>query len=232
MAGPGVHPLCVRHLGLCAYAPAQQAMQAFSAQRTATTTDEIWLLEHPPVYTQGRAGRAEHLFNAGSIPVLPSERGGQITYHGPGQLVCYLLLDIQRLALGVRGLVSLIEAALIATLAAWGIPATARRDAPGVYVDQAKIAALGLRIRRGCCSHGLSLNVNMDMTPWAGINACGLGVAVTQMAEHLDRPPPLSEIAAALLAQLVQRLGYTAVRTGAARLPLHSDHPNPSDPKP
>ena len=162
MSGP---LLGVRELGLVEYTPTWQAMQHFTQTRDEHTGDEIWLLQHPPVFTQGQAGKAEHVLFPGDIPVVQVDRGGQVTYHGPGQLVVYLMIDVRRRGLGVRDLVSRIEQSLVDLLAGYGIQAAARPDAPGVYVDGAKIASLGLRIRRGCSFHGLALNLDMDMEP-------------------------------------------------------------------
>jgi lipoyl(octanoyl) transferase len=179
----------VRHLGLAAYLPTWQAMQAFTSTRDTATRDEIWLLQHPPVYTLGLAGKPEHLLRAETgIPLVKSDRGGQITYHGPGQLVAYVLLDLKRHNLGVRALVRKLEAAVIDLLFEYGIAAHYRSDAPGVYVTanqaEAKIAALGLRIRNGCCYHGLALNIDMDLTPFQAINPCGYpGLTVTQLRD-------------------------------------------------
>ncbi len=174
-----------KHLGLVAYEPTVAAMEAFTAQRGDGTPDEIWFLEHPPVYTQGLAGKPEHLLQATAIPVVKTERGGQITYHGPGQLVVYLLLDVKRLGLGVRELVRRIENSIIDLLAGHGIEARGRVDAPGVYVGEAKIASLGLRIKNGCCYHGLALNVDMDLAPFGSINPCGYAnMAMTQMKDQ------------------------------------------------
>ena len=174
----------LRFLGLVEYAPTWQAMQDFTAQRTLETQDEIWLLQHPPTFTQGQAGKPEHLINANGIPVVKIDRGGQITYHGPGQVVAYLLLDLRRWKINVRELVRLMEQAVIDLLAEYNITAQGRVEAPGVYVGDAKIAALGLKIRNGCCYHGLSLNVDMDMTPFSFINPCGFqGLRVTQMTD-------------------------------------------------
>jgi lipoyl(octanoyl) transferase len=159
-------------------------MQAFTAARTPETPDEIWLCQHPPVFTQGLAGKPEHLLRDIGIPVVKIDRGGQITYHGPGQLVAYLLLDLKRRNLGVKALVHRIEQALIDLLAEYGIAAARRPGAPGVYVGDAKIAALGLKIKNGCCYHGLALNVAMDLAPFSAINPCGYeGLAVTQLSE-------------------------------------------------
>jgi lipoyl(octanoyl) transferase len=159
-------------------------MQAFTARRTADTPDELWFVEHHPVFTQGRNGKPEHLHDTGAIPVIQTDRGGQVTYHGPGQLVAYTLLDINRRALGVRSLVRLLEQAVIDLLREHDIPAHRRDQAPGVYVDERKIAALGLRIRRGCSFHGLSFNVDMDLAPFSLINPCGMaGLGTTQLAD-------------------------------------------------
>jgi lipoyl(octanoyl) transferase len=175
----------VRCLGVVGYESAWRAMQSFSAARDSRTPDEIWLLEHPPVYTLGVAAKTEHLPRvANGIPVVKSDRGGQITYHGPGQTVAYLLLDLRRRALGVRTLVRWMEQAVIDLLAQYAIVARARAEAPGVYVGEAKIAAVGLRVRNGCCYHGLALNIDMDLTPFHAINPCGYpGLAITQMCD-------------------------------------------------
>lgn len=175
----------VRQLGLVEYEPTWRAMQALTARRDAGTYDEIWILQHPPVYTLGVAGKAEHLPRTDNgIPVIRIDRGGQITYHGPGQLVAYLLLDMRRLGLSVRPLVRRMEQAVIDLLAEHGVSGERRADAPGVYVGAAKIAALGLRIRNGCCYHGIALNVDMDLAPFHAINPCGYpGLAVTQMRD-------------------------------------------------
>ena len=171
----------VRRKGLAAYEPTWRAMQDFTQSRDEATPDEIWLLEHPPVFTLGLAGKPEHVLDAGDIPVIPVDRGGQVTYHGPGQLVAYLLLDLRRRGYGVRELVRRMEEAVIGLLADDGIAAERKSGAPGVYVDGAKIAALGLRVKRGCCYHGLALNVDMDLEPFSRINPCGYpGLAVTQ----------------------------------------------------
>ena len=175
----------VRKLGLTEYEPTWRAMQAYTNARDGSTPDEIWLTEHPPVYTQGIAGKPEHLLRSDTgIPVIKIDRGGQITYHGPGQLVVYLLLDLKRRNLSVRPLVRKMEAAVIDLLRDYGIAANYRVDAPGVYVQNAKIAALGLRIRRGCCYHGLALNIDMDLSPFDAINPCGYaGLQVTQLRD-------------------------------------------------
>ena len=171
----------VRNLGLVEYAEGYTAMRRFTDVRTASTPDELWVLQHPPVYTVGVAGRAEHLPRGSTIPLERIDRGGQITYHGPGQAVVYTLVDLQRRAVTVRGLVRLIEQAVIDLLAGHGIAAERKAGAPGVYVDGAKIAALGLRVRRGCAYHGVALNVDMDLAPFRDIDPCGYpGLEVTQ----------------------------------------------------
>ena len=174
----------VKFLGRTDYQKTWQAMKDFTHQRDDNTPDEIWITEHAPVFTQGHNGKPEHLINPGDIPVIQIDRGGQVTYHGPGQLVVYCLLNITRLGFGVRALVTHIENAIIAFVGDYNIEASARADAPGVYVGEAKIAALGLRIRKGCCYHGLSLNVDMDLSPFTRINPCGFeNLAVTQLSD-------------------------------------------------
>jgi lipoyl(octanoyl) transferase len=174
----------LRRLGLAEYAPTWQAMREFTAHRTHETPDELWLCEHPPVFTQGLAGKPEHLLRDIGIPVVKIDRGGQITYHGPGQVIAYLLLDIRRRGLTIRGLVARMEQAVIDLLAEYGVGGERLAGAPGVYVDGAKIAALGLKVKNGCCYHGLALNVDMDLSPFAAINPCGYaGMAVTQLRE-------------------------------------------------
>ncbi len=177
-------PVIVRDLGRTRYEPVFQSMREFTTDRAADTLDEIWFTEHEPVFTQGQAGKALHVLAAADIPVVQTDRGGQATYHGPGQIVGYLLFDLRRMGLSVRGLVSGIEEALIDVLADYGIEATARPEAPGVYVDGAKIAALGLRVRRHCSYHGLSFNIDMDLEPFGRINPCGMaGLRVTQLKD-------------------------------------------------
>ena len=207
-----------RWLGRRPYDEVYAAQQAFTAARDEATADELWSLEHDPVFTQGQAGRAEHVLAPGSIPIVQSDRGGQVTYHGPGQLVVYLLVDCRRRSLGVRALVSLIEDALVATLGDWGIEAAARADAPGVYVAGAKIASLGLRIRRGRSYHGLSLNVDCDLEPFARINPCGMqGLAVTRLAD-LGAPTDMVRVRDAVIANLSAGLGEIATE-GVDQLP-------------
>jgi len=182
---PGTGPVIVRRLGRADYAAVWARMQAFTAHRTPATGDELWLVEHPPVYTLGRNGKLEHVLNPGAIPVVHTDRGGQVTYHGPGQLVVYCLLDLARRGMGVRRLVTLLEEAVVDVLAGHGISGAGRRDAPGVYVHGRKIAAIGLRIKRGCSYHGLSLNVNMDLEPFTRINPCGYpDLRVTQLRDE------------------------------------------------
>ena len=212
--------LTVRLLDRQEYLPTLEAMRNFTDHRDKTTTDEIWVVEHPPVFTQGQAGKPDHLLTPGEIPVIQSDRGGQVTFHGPGQLVVYLLIDIRRRQLGVRQLVDLIENAIITLLKGYGIASTARSDAPGVYVNGSKIASLGLRIRNGCSYHGLSLNIAMDLEPFNRIHPCGLqGIGVTQLCE-LGGPGDLQQVADSLLQILSKKLGYTEVIT--IQQPLHS----------
>lgn len=204
-----VSPLLVRHLGLADYLPTLEAMRRLTDERDEQTADEIWLLQHPRVFTQGQAGKPEHLLAPGDIPVVQVERGGQVTYHGPGQLVAYLMLDLRRLDLGVRELVSAMELSLVDVLAGYGIEAAPKAEAPGVYVKDDKIASLGLRVRRGCSFHGLALNVDMDMTPFQRINPCGYaGLKMVQMKDLLAPPPVFDEVAQRLEQALRQRLGY------------------------
>lgn len=197
----------VRELGRVDYETAWRDMRSFSLDRSADTPDELWLLEHPPVYTLGIAGRPEHLPRAASaIPVIRTDRGGQVTYHGPGQVVAYLLLDLRRRGLSVRPLVRMMERCVIDLLAAYGIAAAGCVDAPGVYVDGAKIAALGLRVRNGCCYHGLAFNVDMDLSPFRSIDPCGYsGLAVTQ-ARDLGIRDSMGVLGEKLSRRLVQAL--------------------------
>lgn len=202
--------LVIRELGLQDYTHVWQAMQQFTDQRNSDTPDEVWLLEHQPVFTQGQAGKAEHLLFPGSIPVVQVDRGGQVTYHGPGQLVAYVLLDIKRRSLGVRQLVTMLENILIELLGKYQINAAARADAPGVYVDGAKIASLGLRIRKGCSFHGLALNVDVDLAPFSQINPCGYaGMQMIRTAD-LGGPQQLAEASQQLALLFQQHLAITA----------------------
>jgi len=196
----------IKHLGLVDYEPTWRSMQAFTDTRNADTPDELWVVEHHPVYTQGLAGKPEHLLRLTDIPVVKTDRGGQVTYHGPGQLVVYLLIDFKRMQIGVRELVRRIEQSVIDMLAGQGITANGDVNAPGVYVDGAKIASLGLRIKNGAVYHGLSLNVDMDLTPFSWINPCGYeGLRVTQMKD-LGVNKSLAQVAELLLPQLEKHL--------------------------
>lgn len=211
---PDSPALVVRFLDRVDYLPAYAAMQDFTDSRTPDTPDEIWLLEHNPVFTQGQAGKEEYLLAPGGIPVVHSDRGGQITYHGPGQITGYLLVDLKRRGVTVRELVSLIERAMVDTLANWGIAAAPRDDAPGVYVANGdKIGSLGLRVRKGCSYHGLNFNVAMDMEPWRRINPCGLSIGITQVQDLLENPPSLPEVARQLAGELRDGLGYNDYQT-------------------
>ena len=216
--------LCVRQLGLIEYGSTWRAMQHYTAQRDDASFDELWLLQHLPVFTQGQAGKAEHVLSSGDIPIVQSDRGGQVTYHGPGQLVGYLLVDLKRKGVGVRDLVTVIEQAIVGVLAAYHISAAPRADAPGVYLRSEageKIAQLGLRVKRGCSFHGLSLNVDMDMEPFTRINPCGhIGLEVTNMALQLDTRPELSQVSSKLVEQLSLLLGYNDIRFESGALPL------------
>ena len=201
--------ILIRWLGLQDYEPVWRRMQQFTDQRDENTQDEIWLVEHSPVFTLGMNGKPEHVLNPGNIPVIKIDRGGQVTYHGPGQLVAYLLIDLKRRKLGVRAMVEKIEQAIIDLLADYQIEARGRRDAPGVYVGERKIAALGLRVRRGCSYHGLALNVSMDLEPFSRINPCGYpGLEVTQLAD-LGGPENINRVAPELCNYLARQLGYT-----------------------
>ncbi len=198
--------MLIRHLGQVDYTPTWHAMQDFTAQRDVATADEIWLLQHPPVYTLGQAGKPEHLLHDTDIPLVKIDRGGQITYHGPGQLVAYLLVDLKRRGLSVRELVSRMEQAVIDLLAEHSINAERQADAPGVYVHGAKIAALGLRIKHGCSYHGVALNADMDLTPFSQISPCGYpGMAVTQTRDVGIAATP-AELAETLAAHLTRHL--------------------------
>ena len=203
--------LIVRSLGQQPYTEIWEAMKAFTASRDADTVDELWCLEHPAVFTQGQAGKAEHILLPGDIPVVQVDRGGQVTYHGPGQLVIYLLINLSRRKQGVRALVDDIEQSIVATLAGLGIDAAPRPDAPGVYVDGAKIASLGLRVRRGCSFHGLALNVNMDMGPFSRINPCGYAGMPMCQVRDFQAGATVADLERRLVKELVQRLGHEQV---------------------
>lgn len=207
--------LIIRDLGRRDYESVWREMQTFTAARQADTPDELWVVEHPPVFTLGLNGKPEHVLNPGDIPLINVDRGGQVTYHGPGQLVIYTLLDIQRRHLGVRELVRKLEQAIINLLADFGIQASGREDAPGVYVAGAKIAALGLRVKHGRTYHGLALNVAMDLTPFSHINPCGyVGMAVTQTRD-VGISASISEIRDRLLEHLQSVLGYNSAPDAA-----------------
>jgi len=203
--------LLVRDLGRREYVKVWKAMQTFTDERTADSIDELWLVEHPPVYTLGLNGKSDHLLDPGDVPVVAVDRGGQVTYHGPGQVVAYALLDLRRLGMGPRQLVMALERAVIDLLAEYGVAGVGRRDAPGVYVNGAKIAALGLRVRRGCCYHGLSFNVAMDLEPFARINPCGYpGLAVTQLGDLAEVREAVG-LSRRLVDKLAGRLGLVGV---------------------
>ncbi len=206
----------VKWLGLVPYEPTWRAMQRFTDTRDASTPDQIWLLEHPPVFTLGRHASTAHVLAPGDIPVVPIDRGGQVTYHGPGQLVVYPLLDIGRLGLGARALVRALENALVGTLAGYGVEAYPRDDAPGVYVDDRKIASIGLRIKHERCYHGLALNVAMDLEPFSRINPCGYaGMTLTQLRD-LGGPTDLDIVGRDFLGRAIVELGYDVAPEAAA----------------
>jgi len=208
---PDSRLLLVKRLGRQPYEPVWRAMQAFTDERGPETPDELWMVEHDPVFTLGQAGRWEHVLVPGDIPVVPVDRGGQVTYHGPGQIVAYPLLDLRRLGIGVRELVNRIEQAVIDTLETWNIVALRRDGAPGVYVGDAKVAALGLRVRRGFTFHGLAFNVAMDLEPFNRINPCGYqGLAVTQVLD-LGGPGSLAAVEAVLTGELARQFGLEPV---------------------
>ncbi len=212
MLTSNTNTLIIKNLGLQPYLPVWQAMQDFSTQRKSDTNDEIWLLEHQPVFTLGKNGKAEHLLERSDIPLINIDRGGQITYHGPGQLIIYLLIDIKRRGLGVRRLVTLIEQSVINTLADYQLNAYAKKEAPGVYIDEAKIAAVGLRIKKGCSFHGLSLNISMDMTPFKTINPCGYkDLQIVQLADFI-KDVQLSQVQEKLLSYLAKSMGYARIK--------------------
>lgn len=198
----------IRNLGRTDYKPVWLSMKQFTDSRDEQTADELWLTEHNPVYTLGLNGRQEHLLSTGDIPVVQVDRGGQVTYHGPGQLIIYCLLDLNRLDLGIRQLVTDMEQAVINLLKQFNIDALAKKDAPGVYINDAKIAALGLRIRKGSCYHGLSLNLDMDLRPFCGINPCGFrGLKVTQLSDHITDYTG-EQIQQQLCSLLIRAIGY------------------------
>lgn len=215
---PHTLTLQVNDLGHRPYEAVWEAMRAFTDERDAETRDQLWLVEHPPVFTQGQAGKPEHLLLPGDIPVVQTDRGGQVTYHGPGQLVAYPLVDLRRLGMGVRDLVTALEETLVALLASYGVEAYARPDAPGVYIAGDKVASLGLRVRRGCSFHGLALNVAMDLEPFRRINPCGYqGLQMTQLADQLTSAPDLAEVKDRLIGHFVQKIGYSCTMPGPPR---------------
>lgn len=204
--------LLIRQLGLQPWAPVSQAMHHFTDQRSDETPDEIWLVEHAPVFTQGQAGKAEHLLTPGDIPVMQSDRGGQVTYHGPGQQVMYVMINLKRRKVGVRQLVTALEQTVVNTLAHFDVVAESRPDAPGVYVDDKKICSLGLRIRNGCSFHGLALNVDMDLTPFLRINPCGYaGLEMTQLSA-LKSGTTLADVQPLLIEHFARLLGIGSLR--------------------
>ena len=204
--------LLVRALGRVDYAPTWAAMRDFTDSRSADSVDELWLLEHPPVFTQGQAGKAEHLLQPGAIPVVQVDRGGQVTYHGPGQIVGYCLFDLKRLGIGPRALVEGVEDALVNVLQGLDIPAQADRQAHGVYIDGRKIASIGLRMRKGCSYHGFALNVAMDLEPFQRINPCGYaGLQMTQVQDFLGtNTPSPAVLGEQLAASLRRQFGFTS----------------------
>jgi len=203
------HALVVRRLGLRDYVPVWRHMQSFTDNRDENTPDELWLVQHPPVFTQGQAGKAEHILAPGDIPVIQVDRGGQVTYHGPGQIVAYPLLDLRRLGIGVKALVNRIEESIIRVLAYYGVDGQRKAGAPGIYVDDEKIASLGLRVRRARTFHGLAFNIDMDLEPFQRINPCGFeGLKVTQLSAFAD--VQLTQVENQLVESLVQTLGYSA----------------------
>lgn len=219
--------LTIRQLGEMDYTQVWQAMSAFTDRRDASSCDEIWFVQHPSVFTQGQAGKAEHILAAGNIPIVYADRGGQVTYHGPGQLVAYLMINLKRKGVGVRHLVTVIESAIVEVLAHYGIDSSPRADAPGVYIvgsqsglPEAKIAQLGLRVRRGCSFHGLSLNVDMDLEPFQRINPCGhAGLDVTRMEDHCDQAPSMAQLSERLIQYFAANLDYTEINPPLTILP-------------
>jgi lipoyl(octanoyl) transferase len=205
---PAENRLWIRRLGLVDYEPTWHAMQSFTDGRDASTPDQLWLVQHPPVFTQGQAGKAEHVLAPGDIPVIQVDRGGQVTYHGPGQIVAYPLVDLRRRGIGVKDFVHRIEQAIIEVLAGYGVSGVRVAGAPGIYVGGAKIASLGLRVRRGCTFHGLAFNIDMDLEPFQRINPCGFaGLQVTQLSALT--PVETDEVEARLVERLAACLGYS-----------------------
>jgi lipoyl(octanoyl) transferase len=224
MNSAGDAPIAVYSLGRRSYQPVWEAMRQLTDTRDSGTEDQFWLVEHEPVFTQGQAGKPEHILFPGDIPVVQTDRGGQVTYHGPGQVVLYPLLDVRRARLGVRDLVTALEQAVVVVLAEQGVIAHARPDAPGVYVGECKIASLGLRIRRGASFHGVALNVNGDLTPFTRINPCGYaGLAMTRLVDHVSPCPDVSAIgerlAECLASELGRRLAFVSAAAPSIRQP-------------
>lgn len=212
-------PVRIRSLGLADYEPVWRAMQEFTDRRDSETTDELWLVEHPPVFTLGQAGKPEHILAAGDIPVIHVDRGGQVTYHGPGQIVAYPLIDLKRHGIGVKALVHGIEQAIIDTLAEYGVAAARKEKAPGVYVDGKKIASLGLRVRKGRSFHGLAFNIAMDLEPFSRINPCGfVGLEVVSLADFVPEIS-LPEVQTVLSGHLCRQLNFTPMETVSGPLP-------------
>lgn len=200
--------LLIRNLGLQPYHEVWQAMKSFTDNRTQSTPDELWLLEHPPVFTQGQAGKAEHVLAPGDIPVIPTDRGGQVTYHGPGQLVAYVLFDLKRLKIGIRQLVSQLENTVIEVLKDYSIDAKNRCDAPGVYVADSKICSIGLRVRKGCSYHGIAFNIAMDTEPFNRINPCGFKNLTVTQVRNFDPQVSLAEVGSKFVRHLTNIFGY------------------------
>lgn len=210
-----IKPLNLRKLGYQPYFEVWEAMQAYTNARDENSPDELWIVEHPPVFTQGQAGKPEHVINPGDIPVIQTDRGGQVTYHGPGQLVVYALIDLKRRHQGPRFLVTALEQAVVKMLAKLGVKAEARAEAPGVYVDNHKICSIGLRVRKGCSYHGLALNVSMDLSPFTRINPCGFNqLTMTQLAD-LTPIATIEEAAELLIPELLIELGYLGYNEGS-----------------
>ncbi len=208
--------ISIKHLGRCDYEPVWRQMQQFTDERDQSTLDELWLVEHPPVFTQGLAGKAEHVLAAGDIPIIQVDRGGQVTYHGPGQIVAYPMIDLRRHGIGVKSLVNGIEQAIIDTVALYGIEAKRKDNAPGVYVKGAKIASLGLRIRKACSFHGLAFNIDMDLEPFTRINPCGFsGLEVIQLAD-LAKGVEMATVEQQLITAFCEQLNFTAQQASAA----------------
>ncbi|RTE87462.1 MULTISPECIES: lipoyl(octanoyl) transferase LipB [Gammaproteobacteria] len=207
-----MNEIIIRHLGQLDYVPVWHAMQEFTDSRDQDTQDELWVVEHPPVFTQGQAGKEEHLLAPGDIPVVPVDRGGQVTYHGPGQVVVYFMIDIRRRKIGVRNLVTAIENSVVKALEPYGITSAPRPDAPGVYIGEEKVCSLGLRIRKGCSFHGLALNVNMDLSPFHRINPCGYaGMVMTQTADH-GGPTTFAEAAERVTQAFIKEMQYESTQ--------------------